>query len=68
MVISKFKNSIMTLMFSFMFKLLWVYFTKRPSKFYTMIYSAKSLLKRFVEWKYLALILSEEISDGICSS
>ena len=49
-------------MFNLNFKLLWIYIKNRQAKFSTIIYSAK-IMKRFIGWKCLALILSEEISD-----
>ena len=49
----------MTLMSNLKFRLLWIYTTNRPSKFYT-IYSARLARKCFVEWNCLALILSKK--------
>ena len=62
------KHIMMTLMFNLKFKLLWTYITNRSSKFSIIIYSKKIIKKRFGEWKCLALILSEEISDDMYSS
>ena len=59
------KCSIIILILNLKFKLLWIYSTNRPSKFSSLFITQKSSIKCFFEWKCLALILSEEISDDI---
>ena len=52
------KHSMITLIFNLNLKLLWIHNINRPCKFPSIIYK-RSSIKCFVEWKYLALILSE---------
>ena len=54
------KRSMITLMFN----LHWIFITKIPSKFSTIIYDANIVEENFAEYKCLTLILSKEISDA----
>ena len=64
------KSSMITLMFNLKFKLLWKYFTNRPFKLSPSpsFIAQISSVKHFVQWKCLALILSEEIVFNFVNS
>ena len=56
MVISKLKiHSMIILMSNLKFELLWIYFTKRPSKFSTIIYGAK-IINEALSWIEMACL------------